>query len=90
MNVVVAKKIWSCRTLILIMKMTLIPVIACKILAVKVIVLIQIFTPEAAPRKHYFLDSFKKFCKITKKTFRKRSMFVTVSDFWFTTLLKTP
>ena len=52
------------------------------------IVLIQIFTPEAAPRKHYFLDSFKKFCKITKKTFRKRSMFVTASDFWCTALLK--
>ena len=68
--------------------MTLIPVIACKILAVKVIVLLQIFTPEAAPRKYYFLDSFKKFCKIPKKTFRKRSMFVTASDFWFTTLLK--
>ena len=70
------------------MKMTLIPVIVCKILAVKVIVLIQIFTPEVAPRKYYFLDSFKKFCKIPKKTFRKRSMFVTASDFWFTTLLK--
>ena len=70
------------------MKMTLILVIVCKILAVKVIVLIQIFTPEAAPRKYYFLDSFKKFCKIPKKTFRKRSMFVTASDFWFTTLLK--
>ena len=52
------------------------------------IVLIQIFTPVAAPRKHYFLDSFKKFCKITKKTFRKRSMFVTALDFWFTTFLK--
>ena len=88
MNVVVAKKIWSCRTLILIMKMTLIPVIVCKILAVKVIVLIQIFTPEVAPRKYYFLDSFKKFCKIPKKTFRKRSMFVTASDFCLATLLK--
>ena len=70
------------------MKMTGIPVIACMILAVKVIVLIQIFTPEATPRKDYFLDSFKKFCKINKKTFRKRSMFVTASDFWFKTLLK--
>ena len=49
----------------------------------------QIFTTEAAPCKYYFLDSFKKFCKIPKKTFRKRSMFVTASDFWFTTLLKT-
>ena len=68
--------------------MTLIPVIACKILAVKVIVLLQIFTPEAAPRKYYFLDSFKKFCKIPKKTFRKLSLFVTASYFWFTTLLK--
>ena len=54
MNVVVAKKIWSCRTLILIMKMTLIPVIVCKILAVKMIVIIQIFTPEAAIRKYFF------------------------------------
>ena len=52
------------------------------------IVLIQIFTPEAAPRKYYFLASFKKFCKIPKKAFRKRSMFVKASDFWFTTLLK--
>ena len=68
--------------------MTLIPVIVCKILAVKVIVLIQIFTPEATPRKYYFLDSFKKFCKIRKKTFRKRSMLVTASNCWFTTLLK--
>ena len=68
--------------------MTLIPVIVCKILAVKVIVLIQIFTPEAAPRKYYFLDSFKKFCKIPKKTFRTRSMFVTASYFCFKTLLK--
>ena len=70
------------------MKMTLIPVIVCKILAVKVIVLIQIFTPEATPRKYYFLDSFKKFCKIPKKTFRKHSMFVAALNFWFTTLLK--
>ena len=54
LNVVVAKKIWSCRTLILIMKMTLIPVIVCKILAVKMIVIIQIFTPEAAIRKYFF------------------------------------
>ena len=70
------------------MKMTLIPVIVCKILAVKVIVLIQIITAEVAPCKYYFLDSFKKFCKIPKKTFRKGSMFVTASGFWFTTLLK--
>ena len=49
------------------MKMTLIPVIVCKILAVKVIVLIQIFTPEAAPRKYYFLGSSKKFYKIPRK-----------------------
>ena len=54
LNVVVAKKKWSCRTLILIMKMTLIPVIVCKILAVKIIVIIQIFTPEAAIRKYFF------------------------------------
>ena len=58
------------------------------ILAVKMIVMFQIFTTEAAPCKYYFLDSFKKFCKIPKKTFRKRSMFVTASDFWFTTLPK--
>ena len=70
------------------MKMRLIPVIVCKILAVKVIVLIQIFTPEAAPLGYYFLHSFKRFCKILKKTFRKRFMFVTASDFWLTTLLK--
>ena len=38
LNVVAAKKIWSCGTLILIMKMTLIPVIVCKILVVKVII----------------------------------------------------
>ena len=50
LNVVVAKKKkkkkkkGGCRTLILIMKMTLIPIIVCKFLAVKVIVLIQIFT----------------------------------------------
>ena len=68
--------------------MTLIPVVVCKILAVKMIVLIQIFTPEAAPCKYSFLDSFKKFCKIPKKTFTKGYMFVTASDFWFTTLLK--
>ena len=54
LNVVVAKKIWSCRTPILIMKMTLIPVIVCKNLAVKMIVIIQIFTPEAAIRKYFF------------------------------------
>ena len=82
------QKIWNCRTLILIMKMTLIPVVVCTILAVKMIVLIQIFTPEAAPCKYSFLDSFKKFCKIPKKTFTKGYMFVTASDFWFTTLLK--
>ena len=70
------------------MKMTLIPVVVCTILAVKMIVLIQIFTPEAAPCKYSFLDSFKKFCKIPKKTFTKGCMFVTASDFWFTTLLK--
>ena len=70
------------------MKMTLIPVVVCTILAVKMIVLIQIFTPEAAPCKYSFLDSFKKFCKIPKKTFTKGYMFVTASDFWFTTLLK--
>ena len=74
--------------MILIMKMTLILVVVCIILAVKVIVLIQIFTSETAPCKYYFLDSFKKFCKIPKKTFRKGFMFVTASDFWFTTLLK--
>ena len=68
--------------------MTLIPVIVCKILAVKLIVLIQIFTSEAAPRRYYFLDTFKKFSKILKKTFWKRFMFVTASDFWLTTLLK--
>ena len=66
-------------TVLRIMKMTLIPVVVCTILTVKVIVLIQIFTPEAAPWK---------FCKIPQKTFRKGSMFVTASDFWFTTLLK--
>ena len=58
LNVAVAKKIGSCRTLILIMKITLIPVIVCKIFAVKVIVLIQIFTLEAAPRKYYFFRQF--------------------------------
>ena len=44
--------------MILIMKMTLVPVIVCKIFAVKVIVLIQTFTPEAAPTKYYFLRQF--------------------------------
>ena len=58
LNVVVAKKILSCRTLTLIMKMTLIPVIVCKILAVKVIVLIEIFTPDTAPRKYYCFRQF--------------------------------
>ena len=61
------------------MKMTLIPVVVCKILAVKVIALIRIFTSEAAPCKYYFLYSFKKFCKIPKKTFTKGYMFVTAS-----------
>ena len=49
------------------MKMTLIPVIVCKILSVKVIGLIHIFTPEAAPCKYYFLDSFKSFVKFPRK-----------------------
>ena len=44
--------------LILIMKITLILLIVCKILAVKVIILIHIFTPEAGPRKYYFFNQF--------------------------------
>ena len=72
------------------MKMTLIPIIVCKFLAVKVIVLIQIFTfiDIKDILQIFTVDSFKKFCKIPKKTFRKHSMFVAASNFWFTTLLK--
>ena len=54
------------------MKMILIPVTVCQILAVKVIVLIQIF-----PRRYCFLNSSKNLSKILKKTFRKSSMFIT-------------
>ena len=64
--------------------MILIPVTVCQILAVKVIVLIQIF-----PRRYYFLNSSKNLSKILKKTFRKSSMFITTSDFWPKSLLKS-
>ena len=64
--------------------MILIPVTVCQILAVKVIVLIQIF-----PRRYYFLNSSKNLRKILKKTFRKSSMFITASDFWPKSLLKS-
>ena len=37
----------------------------------------------------FFLNSSKNYWKILKKTFRKSFMFITASDFWPTTLLKS-
>ena len=57
----------------------------CQILAVKAMVLIQIFTNSRSRCK---LNISKIFCKIPKKTFRKSFMLITASDFCPATLLK--